>query len=659
MSGSPLSLAEENPWIELTDPAEAKTTRTTSTASTTSQQEEISKNNQNSTSSPESPGPNMIMSKKTPSKSSSATSSPKKHAKNLLPAAQLASQSYGQAQQHLQRSPSKKLSHIQGHAKDLIFGVCVVNFHHLRGPEIEYSKFSDTNTDDKSVIWPYLPFQALPDGAHSFEETFSYFTLSYNENGGGGGGGDVVPIDSNSTTLFAISCVRQIRSDELIEKDEEITRSSVQKAIVVILRQPIFGQIKEKLSIVTNAFFEQKNFNDRVIVDLLYENLQTIYDEEISYIDENDFYSGISLRNLIKDFKKDVLVIVKAMLLEKKIAFYGSNPTKLCLTEFAFISLIPNLINNLLDSSSPELNNYAKNLKITTSFQTSDRNSVLDFAGFPLQIFGKGGVFAPYAPLQQFEDLKKVDHYVMGTSNALILNQKSKFADVLINIDTLSVEIINQDLIQPLTILSYDKKWMSQILHYVTSSWSDSYSGYLGSDDYIRWQFEDYLIGLLSTVKYDNFLRKYDGSPPPELLIKEIDSNQLKHFNVSFIEIWKHTENYKLFNNFTDDNIFDIFEPKHIYVDENKSLSEKFQQFKLGNSKKFEEYRKGLSKKDNKDTTIIKPANENRIDKEIDTNIEKTPSSSTDDQHQGSKKLHSPGKIWSWYSRKKDTKESD
>ncbi|ODQ60612.1 hypothetical protein WICANDRAFT_22158, partial [Wickerhamomyces anomalus NRRL Y-366-8] len=441
----------------------------------------------------------------------------------------------------------------------LIFGVCIVNFHHLRGPEIEYSKFADDNAEDKSLVWPYLPFQALPDGAHSFEETFSYFTLYYNEKG------NFDKIDTNSTTLFAISCVRQIRSDELLEKDEEITRSSVQKAIVVILRQPIFGQIKEKLSIVTNAFFEQKNFNDRLIVDLLYQNLQTIYDEDTSFIDENDFNSGISLRSLVKDFKKEVLVIVKAMMLEKKVAFYGSNPTKLCQTEFAFISLIPNLINNLLDSSSPELFNYAKNLKMTTSFQTSDRNSVLDFAGFPLQIFGEGGVFAPYAPLQQFEDLKKIDYYVMGTSNALILNQKSKLADVLINIDTLTVEIINHDLVQLLTLSSYDKKWMSQILNYVTSSWSDSYSGFLGSDDYIRWQFEDYLLGLLSSVKYDNFLKKYDGSPPPELLIKEVDRNQLKHFNNHFIENWKKTKNYQLFNEFTDDNIFDVFEPKHIF----------------------------------------------------------------------------------------------
>lgn len=646
MNGSPLSQAEENPWVDVSEAATVQHTNSSAEApvtqldspSTTGTQSQSNNLSQSVSATSASLSPNMKTPKHNKS-TTSASSSPKKIAKNLLPAAELSSQSYDRAQQRLQRSPSKKLSHISGRAKDLIFGVCIVNFHHLRGPEIEYSKFSNNNDEDKSLIWPYLPFQALPDGSHSFEETFSYFTLYYNEKGNHG------TIDSNSTTLFAISCVRQIKADELIEKDKDITRSSVQKAIVVILRQPIYGQIKEKLSIVTNAFFEQKNFNDRIIVDLLYENLQTIYSEETSFIDENDFYSGISLRNLIKDFKKDVLVIVKAMLLEKKVAFYGSNPTNLCLTEFAFISLIPNLINNLLDSSSPELNNYAKTLKMTTSFQTSDRNSVLDFAGFPLQIFGEGGVFAPYAPLQQFDDLTKIDYYVMGTSNALILNQKSKLADVLINIDTLSVEIINHELVQPLTLSSYDKKWMTQIINYVTSSWSDSYSGYLGSDDYIRWQFEDYLIGLLASAKYDNFLKKFDGSPPVELLLKEVDTNQLKHFNTNFVENWKKTKNYKLFNEFTDENIFDVFDPKHVYVDESKSLSEKFQMFKLENSKKFEEYRKGLLNKEHKD----------HKDHKVNTDsIEKSDPQQSDTH----KKLHSPGKIWSWYNRKKD-KESD
>ncbi|CCH41681.1 Late secretory pathway protein avl9 [Wickerhamomyces ciferrii] len=651
-----LPVAEENPWAEELSQREVDIENENQAPIVDNNQNKILNSpeitSQDSSQTESKTSPRMITPKQHKNKVKSSSSSPKKFGKNLLPAAQLSSSQQHQSQR-LQRSPSRKVSRIKGNSKDLIFGVCIVNFHHLRGPEIEYTKFHDDSTNDFSIIWPHLPFQALPDGAHSFEETFSYFTLYYNENG------NTQTIDQDSTTLFAISCVRQIRTEELLEKDEDITRSSVQKAVVVILRQPIFGQIKEKLSIVTNSFFEQKNFNDKLIVDLLYDNLQTIYNEgtSSSYIDEMDFYSGISLRSLIKDFKKDVLVILKAMILEKKIAFYGSNPTKLCQTEFAFISLLPNLINNLLDSSSPELDNYSSNVKMTTSFQTSDRNSVLDFAGFPLQIFGKNGVFAPFAPLQQFEDLKKVKHYIMGTSNALILNQKSKLADVLINIDNSTVEIIDQELNQPLTLTNYDKKWLSIIINNVTSSWNDSYSGYIGSDDYIRWQFEDYLIGLLSSVKYDNFIKKFDGSPPSEVINKDFDINQLKNFNLGFIEIWKKTSNYKLFNKFTDDNIFDVFEPKHIYVDENKSLSEKFQQFKLDNSKKFEDYKKGFL---NKDTSIPKEKEKESKDKEKDLiNNDNNNNNNNGNNNDSNKKLNSPGKIWSWYSRKKESKDAE
>jgi hypothetical protein len=510
------------------------------------------------------------------------------------------------------RSPSKKMSQIHGLTKDLIFGVCIVNFHHLRGPEIEYSKVSEDCTVDPVYAWPYLPFQALPDGAHSFEETFAYFTLEY-----------------PNTTLFAISCARQISSDELLEKDKDVTRSSVQKSLVVILRQPIYGQIKEKLSIVTKSFFDQKNFNDTSIVNVLYQNLKEIYSDDSTSVDESEFYAGISLRELLRDYKKDVLVILKAMILEKRVAFYGSNPTSLCLTEFAFISLIPNLINNLLDCSSPALNHYAETLQMTTSFQTSDRNSVLSFAGLPLQIFGKDSIFSPYSPLQQFEDLKSIKHYMIGTSNALLLNHKAQMCDLLVNLDTKTIEILDHHLQQSLQLTSHDKKWISQMVQSVVSSWGDSYSGFVGSDDYIRWQFEDYLTGLLATVKYNNYVTKFTGAPPHDLVAKDFDTNQLRHFNTHFVNQWKETLNYQLFDKTTDDHIFDVFEPKHIYSDETKSLSEKFHIFKTENAKKFDEYRRSLGSREHKDyATADLPKDD------------------------AERKSTSPSRLWGWYSKK-------
>ncbi|CEP23746.1 unnamed protein product [Cyberlindnera jadinii] len=525
-------------------------------------------------------------------------------------------------------SPSRKMSDLHGSAKDLIFGVCIVNFHHLRGPEVEYSKLAHEDfTKDVADLWPYLPFQALPDGAHAFDETFAYFTLRF-------------PLaDDKESTLFGISCAMRINSQDLLEKDSDVTRSSVQKAIVVILRQPVYGQIKEKLSIVTRAFFEQKNFNDRSIVDVLYQNLRDIYNSDATSVDESEFYSGISLRGLVRDFNKDVLVILKAMLLEKRVAFYSSNPTTLCVTEFAFISLIPNLINNLLDSSSPELDNYSKTLTTQTSFQMSDRNSVLSFAGLPLQIFGKGGLFSPYCPLQQFDDLRKTPHYVIGTSNALLLNQKAQMCDVLVNLDTRTVEIVDQTLVQPLHPPYYDRKWMSHVAQAVAKSWSDNYSAFLGSDDYIRWQFEDYLTSMLSTVKFANYLDRFNGTlPSSDLTAREYDSHQLKNFNLDFINLWKSTENYKLFNTHTDDHIFDIFEPKHVYSEEVKTLSEKFQIFKNENTKRFEEYKKSFKTATSKEH---QEHNENESSTEKNVNDKKKNQPTT-----------TKG-IWSWYTGKK------
>lgn len=114
-----------------------------------------------------------------------------------------------------------------------------------RGPEVE-EWIGIENESDVSE-WPWLPFLALTDGAHSSTEDFSYFTLKHT-------GGE------KPTTLFGISCTRQLDSRELIERPAEVTRSTVQKAVVVIADNPtiFFGSVKQQLSAVTQAWFAQK-----------------------------------------------------------------------------------------------------------------------------------------------------------------------------------------------------------------------------------------------------------------------------------------------------------------------------------------------------------------------------------------------------------------
>ena len=79
-------------------------------------------------------------------------------------------------------------------------------------------------------------------------EDFSYFTLRRR----------AIP-SSQPTSAFGISCTRQMDASQLHNRPPDVTRSTVQKAVVVITDTPQnFGQLREKLSMVTGAWFAQR-----------------------------------------------------------------------------------------------------------------------------------------------------------------------------------------------------------------------------------------------------------------------------------------------------------------------------------------------------------------------------------------------------------------
>lgn len=60
----------------------------------------------------------------------------------------------------------------------------------------------------------------------------------------------------------------------------------------------------------------------------------------------------------------------------------------------------------------------------------------MTFMGLPLQIFGKGSLFGPYTPLQQLDVLADfgTKSYVVGSTNSLLLQQRDRYSDILINV---------------------------------------------------------------------------------------------------------------------------------------------------------------------------------------------------------------------------------
>ncbi|KAM0426149.1 hypothetical protein ACHAPT_008493 [Fusarium lateritium] len=444
---------------------------------------------------------------------------------------------------------------------DFVPLVTVVGFHHARGPEVEAWFGADEGSDPAvDYGWSLLPFMALSDGAHASEEDFSYFTLLRPETE-----------TKAATSLFGISCTRQLDSSQLINRPADVTRSTVQKAVVVIADSPqFFGMLRERLSVVTQAWFAQREFTD---VEILRRFQESLADEKSrgllnDHVDR-DQYLGMSLRELIHEFKWQTLVLLKCCLLQPKMLFFGSKCDRLCMMQFSLLSLIPGLIRSLQDSADPELNNYEKTLTKPTSLRTSDRNSLLCYMGLPLQIFGKGSLFGPYTPLQQLDILADfgTKSYIVGSTNSLLLQQKDRYSDILINLDEDSVTINSQPLRTALTLTAADRRWIDYLTHEINETWDEANPSrpktmkYVGSEEFIRLQFEEYILALISSVKYHNYLTANPNNP--RAILPEVEGDPILDFGYDWVEAWKRTENYRMWNANTDSHLFDIVDPRH------------------------------------------------------------------------------------------------
>ncbi|KAI1811544.1 hypothetical protein GGS20DRAFT_579010 [Poronia punctata] len=439
--------------------------------------------------------------------------------------------------------------------------VAVVDFHHHRGPEVE-KWFGVAEGRDPAAEWDWslLPFMALSDGAHAATEDFSYFTLLR-----------PATDDGPATSLFGISCTRQMDAAQLIVRPPDVTRSTVQKAVVVIADTPqFFGMLRERLSVVTNAWFAQREFTDTEILKRFQESLAD--EKERGQMNEEldrDQYLGMSLRELVREFRWQTLVLLKCCLLQPKMLFFGSRCERLCMMQFSLISLIPGLLRNLQDCAGPDMNSYEENLSQPTSLRTSDRNSLLAYMGLPLQIFGKGSLFGPYTPLQQLDLLADfgTKSYVVGSTNSLLLQQKDRYSDILINLDEDTISITSPSLRNALVLSHADRRWIDFITQEVNDTWDEANPqrpktmGYRGSEEFIRLQFEEYLLSLISSVKYRNYLAQ--NARNPKATLPHIEGDPSRDFGDEWIEFWTKTDNYRLWNANTDSHLFDIVEPRH------------------------------------------------------------------------------------------------
>ena len=298
---------------------------------------------------------------------------------------------------------------------------------------------------------------------------------------------------------------------------------------------------------------------------------------------------------MIHDFKYQTLVLFKCCLLQPKVCptlrfytthslpmqmlFFATRCERLCLLQFSLISLIPNLIRNLQDCADPALFSHTQKSQQATQLKTSDRDSLLAYMGLPLRVFQKGAFFGPYTPLQQLDLLADygTKSYVVGSTNSLLLQQKDRYSDVLINLDELSVNITSSSLRTALALSAADRRWIDFLTQTVTETWDPenpnrpTTMGYAGSEEFIRLQFEEYLLALLSSVSFSLHKEGNPGAvqpmsnggrPSSEERGRDVDPSI--DYNADFIDAWKLTSNYALWSRLTAGfPLFDIVEPRH------------------------------------------------------------------------------------------------
>ncbi|XP_077631438.1 late secretory pathway protein AVL9 homolog isoform X2 [Crocuta crocuta] len=230
---------------------------------------------------------------------------------------------------------------VDGAPRGPVLHIVVVGFHHKKGCQVEFSypPLIPGDGHDSHILpeeWKYLPFLALPDGAHNYQEDTVFFHLP--------------PRNGNGATVYGISCYRQIEAKALKVRQADVTRETVQKSVCVLSKLPLYGLLQAKLQLITHAYFEEKDFSQISILKELYEHMNSSLGG--TTLEGSQVYLGLSPRDLVLHFRHKVLILFKLILLEKKVLFYISPVNKLVGALMTVLSLFPGMIEHGLSDCS-------------------------------------------------------------------------------------------------------------------------------------------------------------------------------------------------------------------------------------------------------------------------------------------------------------------
>nr|XP_053644228.1 late secretory pathway protein AVL9 homolog isoform X2 [Cherax quadricarinatus] len=212
--------------------------------------------------------------------------------------------------------------------------VIVVGFHHKKGMQVEYAYPTLGGSDGCELpdLWRHLPSLCLPDGAHNHEADTIFFHLPH--------------LMKSDQTVFGVSCYRQIDAEKVTNKSADITRNTVQKSVCVLSTLPIYGYIQERLQVTTKVYFKGADFSDVQDLKGLYHDLNTTnWRDKLAH--------GVFVSDAVRVFGRNMLVLFKMLLLERRVLFYHSPVGPLVRTITSLMALLPdNFPNGLAHAAS-------------------------------------------------------------------------------------------------------------------------------------------------------------------------------------------------------------------------------------------------------------------------------------------------------------------
>ena len=324
--------------------------------------------------------------------------------------------------------PLNKYYHPEPQNSNPILYIGVISFNQKKGAIVEFTypdidslknnkeskeyldSLCDKNNKDLDTIEKVieninyqLTYLCMPDGAHILKNDSQFFL-----------------IQNLPKLLYGISCYRQLQTTQAMKEDEqENTRDYIQKAMCIVSKVPLFGQMASKLSVTMLAYFNQESLKDKKIIEELYSNYKL---SVMRTVNVNEILASFSLKKLLSLTNEKIFSIMKLIMLEKKILVYSHISNNVCSFIFSFLSLFPcNAFFNL-DYNGTGSKFYYQCYKPY---------------GLPLKFLNTNSVLYSLMTLYDISYLEKnnIKSYFIGTTNPIFMNYKKLEFDCIINID--------------------------------------------------------------------------------------------------------------------------------------------------------------------------------------------------------------------------------